>query len=301
MKIFLTGGTGFVGAHLTRHLAARGHEITILSRSGSRRAEAPGVAFVQGDPMAPGPWQEVVAGQDTVINLAGSSIFTPWTAKARRMIRDSRILTTRNVVDALSAAPDGKVLVSTSAVGYYGGRLDDTILDEESPPGDDFLAELGVQWEAEALRARDLGARVAICRFGIVMGRRGGALEKMVPAFKRFVGSPLGSGKQWFPWIHEDDLAEIIAFLLDHPHISGPVNCVAPNPVRNKELTEILAEVLHRPLIMPSVPGFILRTVLGEFGDVLLKGQRAIPKVLQEAGFRFRYPTFREAMNDLLA
>lgn len=301
MKIFLTGGTGFVGSHLTTFLVGRGHEITILSRSGSRGAGKPGVAFVQGDSMHPGPWQESLAQHDAVINLAGSSIFTPWTAKARRMIMDSRILTTRHVVDALSGASDGKVLISTSAVGYYGGQLDDRILDEDSPPGDDFLAEVGVQWEAEALRAADFGVRVAICRIGIVMGRGGGALDKMVPAFKRFVGSPLGSGKQWFPWIHLQDLIDIMAFLLQHPDISGPVNCVAPNPVRNKEMTEILANVLHRPLIMPSVPSFVLRTILGDFGDVLLKGQRVIPRALQEAGFRFRFPTFREAMNDLLA
>jgi hypothetical protein len=301
MKIFLTGGTGFVGSHLAKIFIGRGHEITILSRSGSRGAAGPGAALVLGDSMHPGPWQESVPQHDAVINLAGASIFTPWTARARRMIMDSRILTTRNVVDALSGASEGKVLISTSAVGYYGGRLDDVILDEESPPGDDFLAEVGVQWEAEALRAVDFGVRVAICRFGIVMGRGGGALDKMAPAFKRFVGSPLGSGRQWFPWIHLDDLAEIMAFLLDQPNISGPVNCVAPNPVRNKEMTEILAKVLHRPLIMPSVPGFVLRTILGDFGDVLLKGQRVIPRVLQEAGFRFRFPTFREAMNDLLA
>lgn len=301
MKIFLTGGTGFVGSHLTQYFAGRGHEVTVLSRSDPKGAKTPGVEFVQGDPMSSGPWQESVARHDVVVNLAGASIFTPWTAKARRIIMDSRVLTTRNVVNALSGASGGKVLVSTSAVGYYGGRLDDEILDEDSPPGNDFLAEVGVQWEAEALRAQEFGVRVAICRFGIVMGRGGGALDKMAPAFKNFVGTSLGSGKQWFPWIHVDDLAEIMAFLLEHPDISGPVNCVAPNPVRNKEMTQILAEVLHRPLFMPSVPGFVLKTVLGEFGDVLLKGQRAIPRVLQEPGFRFRYPTFREAMIDLLA
>jgi hypothetical protein len=301
MKIFFTGGTGFVGSHISHFLARRGHEVTILSRSASRGADKPGLRFVQGDSMKPGPWQEFVAGHDAVVNLAGASIFTPWTSRARRMIVDSRVLTTRNVVDAMTGAPEGKVLVSTSAVGYYGGRLDDTVLDEESPPGNDFLSELGIQWEAEALRARERGVRVAICRFGIVMGRNGGALAKMAPAFKRFLGSPLGSGRQWFPWIHEEDLAEIMAFVLGNPDLSGPVNCVAPNPVRNREMTEILARVLHRPLILPSVPGFVLKAAMGDFGDVLLKGQRVIPRRLQEAGFLFRFPTFQEALEDLLA
>ncbi|MCU0588031.1 MAG: TIGR01777 family oxidoreductase [Syntrophobacteraceae bacterium] len=301
MKVFVTGGTGFVGSTLTRFLAARGHEITILTRSGPRGEARQGMRFVQGDSMKPGPWQDEVGGHDAVINLAGASIFTPWTSRARRMILDSRVLTTRHVVDALARAPGGRVLLSTSAVGYYGGRLDDTILDEGSSPGSDFLSEVGVQWEAEALRARDSGARVVICRLGIVMGRNGGALAQMAPAFRRFMGSPLGSGRQWFPWIHEEDLAEIMAYVLEHSEISGPVNCVAPNPVRNREMTEILARVLHRPLILPSVPGFVLRTVMGEFGDVLLKGQRAIPRRLQEAGFRFRHPTFQEALVSLLS
>jgi uncharacterized protein (TIGR01777 family) len=301
MRIFLTGGTGFVGRNLTRFLVQRGHEITILSRSNSRGATEQGVGFVKGDSMSPGSWQDEVAKHDAVINLAGASIFTRWTAKARKMIVDSRVLTTRNIVDALAVGPQGgKILISTSAVGYYGGYLDDEILDETSPPGKDFLAEVGVKWEAEALRAKDFGVRVVICRFGIVMGRKGGALEKMVPAFKRFMGSALGSGRQWFPWIHEEDLAAIMAFVIENPDIAGPVNCMAPNPVRNREMTEILARVLHRPLIMPSVPGFVLKTAMGEFGDVLLKGQRAIPRRLQTAGFQFKYPTFQAAMENLL-
>lgn len=301
MRIFVTGGTGFVGSHLTRFLVGRGHDITILSRSGSRGPVERGVQFVKGDPMAPGPWQEEVAKHDGVINLAGASIFTPWTAKARRMILDSRILTTRHIVEALAGVQSGKVLLSTSAVGFYGGHLDDEVLDEHSPPGTDFLAEVGVQWEREALRAKDSGARVAICRFGVVLGKGGGALDKMVPPFKWFMGSTLGSGKQWFSWIHQTDLEAAIAFILEGSSISGPVNCVAPNPVRNRELTETLAEALHRPLIMPAVPGFALRVVMGEFAqEVLLKGQRAVPRVLQEAGFHFRYPTLRQALENLL-
>lgn len=302
MRVFVTGGTGFVGSHLSRFLAGRGHEITILSRAGVRGWGEAGIRFVKGDSMSPGTWLEELAGHDAVINLAGSSIFTPWTTRARRMILDSRILTTRHVVDALSGMQGDKVLISTSAVGYYGGHMDDEVLDESSPPGTDFLAEVGIQWETEALRAKDSGARVVICRFGVVMGKGGGALGKMVPPFKRFMGSPLGSGKQWFSWIHQADLEAAIAFVLENPSISGPVNCVAPNPVRNREMTETLAEVLHRPLIVPSVPGFLLRAAMGEFAqEVLLKGQRVMPRILQEAGFHFRYPTFRQALENLLA
>ena len=301
MKIFITGGTGFVGSYLTKGLARMGHEVSVLTRSARPGGDLPeGVSFVEGDPRKPGSWQERVAEHNAVINLAGASIFTLWTEKARRAIIDSRVDTTRNLVDSLASAPKGIHLLSASAVGYYGGREDDAILDETSFPGDDFLARVGGRWEDEAGRARQYGARVVLCRFGIVLGADGGALAKMVPAFKYCVGSPLGGGKQWFPRIHQKDLLSIMLFLLEKTHITGPVNCTAPSPVRNKEMSEILAKVLHRPLFMPAVPGFVLRTMLGEFGDVLLKGQRAIPRKLLDEGFWFAFPTFKEALEDLM-
>jgi len=301
MKVFITGGTGFVGSTMTKRLVETGHEVSVLTRSGAgRRGVREGISLIEGDPQKRGSWQEKVADHDVIINLAGASIFTLWTSKARRTIMDSRVLTTRNLVDALSSCKKGTVLLSASAVGYYGSYEDDRILDESAPPGDDFLAKVGRKWEAEAGRAEAFGVRVALCRFGIVMGRRGGALARMAPAFRKFMGSPLGSGKQWFPWIHEEDLFRIMLFVSGQKEISGPVNCTAPFPVTNEELTRTLAKVLRRPVLLPAVPGFVLRTLLGEFGDVLLKGQRATPAKLIGAGFEFRFPTLEAALRDLL-
>jgi len=301
MRVFITGGTGFVGNYVCGKLAEAGHEVTVLSRSKSRKptASTP-IRFVAGDPMVPGPWQEEVAGHDAVINLAGSSIFARWSDEAKRMLVDSRVLTTRNVVDALSRVQPAPLLVSCSAVGYYGGHEDDGVLDEAAPPGEDFLARLGVAWETEARRAEELGARVVLTRFGIVLGRGGGALAQMAPAFKYALGSPLGSGRQWFSWIHWEDLLRILLFVIEKGTMAGPVNCTAPNPVQNRELTQTLAKVLHRWAFLPAVPGFAMKLALGEFADVLLKGQRVVPKRLLDEGFQFNYPNLREALENLL-
>ena len=302
MKVFITGGTGFVGSHLTRELTRSGREVLVLTRSAKADRQLPeGASYVVGDPNLPGPWQEKAAECDTLINLAGASIFTYWSAKAKQIIRDSRVMTTRNLVDGL-ADRKGKetLLVSASAVGYYGSHDDDDVLDEQSPSGNDFLAELSRDWEAEAKRAEEFGIRVAICRFGIVLGKRGGALSKMVPAFKYGLGSALGSGKQWFSWIHEKDLARIILHVTEANNLSGAVNCTAPFPLRNKEMARLLARALHMPLIMPAAPGFLVRAVLGEFGNVLLKGQRVLPARLLSDGFQFHFPTMQEALEDLV-
>jgi hypothetical protein len=301
MKIFITGGTGFVGSYFTRRFIQLGHHVTVLTRAVGKHKDTPReVRWVEGDPKNPGRWQESVAGHDVVINLAGKSIFTPWTKKARKSILESRVLTTRNLVDSLSTPAAPKVLLSASAVGYYGSREDDLVLDENTPAGDDFLAEVGTAWENEALRAERFGARVVLCRFGIVMGRNGGALEKMAPAFRYMLGAPLGNGQQWFPWIHEEDLFGAMLFAAEKEALAGAANFTSPNPVRNEELTRTLAEVVHRPLFMPRVPSFVLRTILGEFGDVLLKGQRAVPAKIQSLGFRFKFPTLRGALEDLV-
>lgn len=302
MKIFITGGTGFIGGYLGRRLSGDGHEVTIITRSirqGSGPADGP--SFLQGDPAAAGPWQERAAQHDVIINLAGRSIFGYWTEKAKQEIMNSRVLVTRRVVEALRASGEGKLLISGSAVGYYGSAGGDAPLDEESPPGSDFLAEVGKRWEAEANRARDFGVRVVNARLGIVLGRGGGALDKMLPAFKRYVGSPLGSGRQWFSWIHLEDIHRIVVFLMNHRRMEGPVNFTAPQPVTNRELTQELAKALGKPAFMPAVPGFLLRTLLGEFGSVLLDGQRVIPKKLLDQNFAFRFPTLGLALKHLLA
>jgi uncharacterized protein len=301
MKVFITGGTGFVGFHLVQRLVELGHEVTVISRSAATsRTMSPGVSLVEGNPGIPGPWQEIVPEHEVIINLAGRSIFTLWTRKARREILDSRVSITRNVVDAMQSARKGSLLISTSAVGYYGSSRDDKELDEDSPPGDGFLAEVGRVWEAEARRAEQFGVRVVTCRFGVVLGKKGGALEKMTPVFRYWLGSPLGSGKQWFSWIHLEDILGIMGFLIENRELSGPINATAPQPVRNKELTETLARVLGKPLILPAVPGFVLRILLGEFGSVLLEGQRVIPRRLLNAGYRFRFAILEDALQDLI-
>ena len=296
MKLFMTGGTGFAGRNLALAFIQQGHGVTILTRSSRGKELPPGSSIVEGDPTQSGSWQAAVKDHDVVVNLAGASIFSRWTKKTKEALWESRMRTTRNLVDA--AGPTVKVFFSTSAVGYYGFRGDE-ILTEESPSGQDFLALLAQEWEKEASRAGERGCRVVITRFGIVLGEKGGALGQMVPLFKKYLGGPLGSGRQWFSWIHMEDLARAFLFLLDHHEISGPVNLTSPNPVRNKDLAETLGKVLHRPSNRPA-PGFLLKLILGEFGSVLLEGQRVIPQKLSQGGFQFRYPEIEKALEQIL-
>jgi uncharacterized protein (TIGR01777 family) len=300
MKIFITGGTGFVGTYLTKELTAQGHQVTLLTRAiKPGRPLPPGASFLEGNPKEPGHWQKAVGEHQAFINLAGASIFNRWTEASKKEMRDSRILTTRNLVSALADRKGLEtILLSTSAVGYYGFHEDEAVT-EETPPGSDFLALMARDWEAEARKAEAFGVRVIRCRFGIVLGERGGALDRMIPLFSKGLGSPLGSGKQWFPWIHQQDLTQILLFLLEQKEAEGPVNCASPNPVRNKELTRILAEVLGKPAFLPAVPGFMLKIILGEFGNVLLKGQKVLPQKLLSLGFRFEFPALREALQNL--
>ena len=207
------------------------------------------------------------------------------------------MLTTKNVAEAVSNE-SGAILCSTSAVGYYGFRKDEE-LTETDAPGDDFLAGLCVDWEREAQRAGERGARVVITRFGIVLGKTGGALGQMIPAFKKFVGGPLGSGKQWFSWIHMEDLLQAFLFVLDHDALKGPVNFCAPNPVRNKDLAKAMGKVLSRPSFIKT-PALTLRLALGEFGSVLLEGQKALPAKLLKHGFEFRYAEIGKALEEVI-
>jgi hypothetical protein len=299
MKVFMTGGSGFVGSYLSRELARQGYEITILTRKEiPTPSDEPRIRFLTSDPTQEGPWMAAVPEHDWIINLAGASVFTRWTAAHKQEIHDSRILTTRNLVAALAAGNRSQLFCSTSAIGYYGPRGDEDLI-EDSPVGDDFLAQLCREWEAEALKAQDLGVRVVITRFGIVLGRGGGALAQMARAFKMFVGGRLGSGEQFFSWIHQEDHARAFLFVKDHPDLKGPVNFTSPHPVRNRELTQALGRVLGRPALLPA-PAFMVRLVLGEFGEVLLTGQKVLPRRLLAAGFEFRFPFIDQALENLL-
>jgi uncharacterized protein (TIGR01777 family) len=299
MKVFITGGSGFLGAALTKALLAEGHSVTILSRSSKKRALKLGLAYVDGNPTKSGSWQKEVPRHDVVINLAGASIFRTWNDKNKEAIRSSRILTTHNLVDAMGMAKKNIKLLSGSAVGYYGFREDEE-LDENCSAGDDFLAGVVKDWEAEAKRAEEYGARVVLCRIGVILGRDGGALSKMLSVFNWGLGSPLGKGSQWFSWISLHDLVNVFLYLMSKDTISGPVNCTSPHPVTNREMTQALGKALHRPTILPPVPAFAIKGMLGEFSDIFIKGQKVMPRKLLEDGFVFEFPYIEEAFAHLL-
>ena len=298
MKIFITGGSGFIGKHLSRVFLDNGQEVAGVGRSAppGELATHPEYTYIQADTTREGPWQEAVDRADAVINLAGVTIFKRWTGKHKTEMYDSRILTTRNVVAALPEE-NSKILLSASAVGFYGGDREDEILTEASPPGKDFLARLAVDWEAEATAAKEKGTRVVLTRFGVVLERRGGALKQMLPVFRSFGGGPIGSGLQWFPWIHMADLTSAFQTALDDPDLAGPVNFCSPNPVRNRDFAKALGRVLNRPAFLP-VPAFMLRLAMGEFSEVLVGGQRVVPQKLQQQGFEFRFPEVLDALAD---
>ena len=300
MRVFITGANGFVGTNLSRVLTNAGHSVSALVRSEKKAEHFPrGVTPVLGESTKPGDWQKAVAGHNVLINLAGTSIFSRWTLVHKQLMRDSRILTTKNLVDAIAGDSASQVtLVSTSAVGYYGCTEDEE-LDENSPAGSDFLATLAKDWETEAFRAREKSSRVVIMRFGVVLGRDGGALEEMVRPFRFFVGGPLGSGRQWFSWVHIQDLCRAVLFVMDHPEVDGPLNFTAPGSVRNRDLARAIGKVMHRPSFMPA-PGFMLRLILGEFGQVILEGQRVVPRALTSKGFSFDFPEIHGALGNLL-
>jgi uncharacterized protein (TIGR01777 family) len=296
MKIFLAGGTGFIGRRLAERLLAEGHQLSLLTRTNRAPVPAEGpVRFVAGDGVVPGPWQEAVRGAGAVINMAGATIFNRWTERTKRIIRESRIRTTANIVAALETDPaPGRVLLNSSAVGYYGFHGDEE-LDESAGPGDDFLAGLCRDWENAAGRAAAAGVRTVLVRTGIVLGEKGGALGTMTPLFRAGLGGRLGSGRQWFSWIHREDLISALIFALGRNDVSGPVNMCAPNPVRNRDLARALGEALRRPAFVPA-PGFAVRIAFGEFADFILKGQRVVPRILLDRGFGFVHPDLPAAL-----
>ncbi len=300
--VLVTGGTGFIGQALCTTLRDRGQTFTALARRPERaKAGLAGVkeAWKWRPKMEPAPLA-AVQGAGAVVHLAGESVAGRWDALKKRAIRDSRIVGTRHLVEAIGEAKSKPgVLVCASAVGYYGDRGDEE-LTEEAVAGSDFLADVCQAWEAEARRAEEFGVRVVSLRTGLVLGRGGGALKQMLLPFKLGLGGPLGSGKQWMPWVHLDDVVGIILHAIEQPRVRGPVNATAPTPVRNLEFSKTLARVLHRPAFLP-VPAFGLKVLLGEFADVLLASQRVLPKRTQELGYSFRYPDLEAALQATLA
>jgi uncharacterized protein len=296
MKFLITGGTGFVGSFLTQQLLENEHEVTVIGRSSAKNACPGRFLSIAADTTRKGSWQNSLNDTDVVINLAGTSIFQRWTRACKQQIYDSRILTTRHVVEGLTGDRP-QTLISTSAVGYYGSRGDD-ILTEAEPSGTDFLSRVGQDWEHEAFEAEKKNVRVVAARFGVVLGRSGGALKQMITPFKWCVGGPMGSGRQWFSWIHIADLAAGLMFVLENAKIQGPVNLCSPTPVTSGELARTLGAVLGRPAVIPA-PSMALRLILGEFADTLLASQRAVPEKLLASGFGFRFPALKDALADL--
>jgi len=294
MKVLITGGTGFVGSALAKELLEGGHQVVATGSSAEHKTlHHERFRYVQADTTREGIWQDELEEVDGVVNLAGRSILGRWTRRYKKQIYDSRILTTRNVVDAL-AVKHGTFLCSASAVGYYGDRGDD-ILTEADPAGNGFLAEIGQDWEKEAFRAEEHDIRVSTMRFGIVLGKGGGAMEKMVPAFRMYVGGPLGDGTQWFPWVHLSDVTRAIRFIIDNEQLAGAFNFCSPNPVRNRDFARTLGSILRVPAIMPA-PKLVVRLVLGEMASTLFDSQRVNPQRLLESGFNFKYPDLESAI-----
>ena len=297
MKIVISGASGLVGRRLLKNLSAAGHSIHVLSRHAGTNLP-PGVKLSTWDPVKNQPPEESLRDAAAVIHLAGEPVAQRWTARTRQLIRESRVMGTRNLVQAIEKLP-GKpeALICASAIGYYGSRGDE-VLTETSAPANSYLAEVCQAWETEAQAAEALGVRVVRVRIGLVLDARGGALKRMLPPFRMGVGGKLGSGKQWMSWIHLEDLAAIFQFALDHP-VRGAFNGVAPYPLSNSEFTRALGQAVHRPAIFP-VPAFALKALFGEMSEILLASQRVAPAAVEAAGFRFRFPQLDAALRDLL-
>ena len=302
MNIVVAGGTGFIGRALSAALAQDGHRVTILTRHASqvqRMAELP-IHSVEWNARDSGPWERVLEGADAVVNLAGAPIADArWTVARKQLIIDSRVLTTRLLVRALShCSSKPAAFISASGIGYYGAS-DDRRLEEGAARGQGFLADLCLAWESEALRAAEFGTRVVILRTGMVLEQDGGALPKMLLPFRVFAGGPIMPGNQWVSWIHRTDHVGLTQWALRTPTVSGPVNLVAPEPVTMKTFCEILGRVLHRPSWLP-VPRLALNLLLGELGTLMTTGQRVIPAKAIAGGYMFQYPTLEPALQAVL-
>jgi uncharacterized protein (TIGR01777 family) len=295
MNVMVTGGRGFIGNFLTGLLVGRGDKVTVVSRTPQKVRTARVNVLVEA-------WLPDISRFDALVHLAGEPIFgRRWSPEQKENIRTSRVSSTRRLVDALGElAPEKrpKVLVSGSAIGFYGDRGEE-VLGEESGPGEGFLAGVCREWEAEALRARDYGVRTVCLRTGVVLGMDGGALKQMLPPFKLGLGGPIGSGKQWMSWIHIRDLCRMILFAIDHGELDGPLNGVAPGPLTNKAFSKTLGKVLGRPALFP-VPPLALRVLYGEAASILTDSQRCSSKKAEETGFDFEFREAEPALRRLL-
>jgi uncharacterized protein len=302
MKIAIAGATGFVGSQLVAQLQAEGHLVTILTRNPQQASNRfPQAQVVSYNPLKSGEWQSSISGCDAVINLAGEPIAEKrWTPAQKRTILESRQIGTQKIVEAINlAAVKPQVLINASAIGYYGTSETDKF-DENSPAGSDFLAEVCTAWETAAQAVTASGTRLVILRFGIVLGENGGALGKMLTPFSAFVGGPIGSGKQWFSWIHRDDIVKLIVAAINDPQMQGIYNATAPNPVTMTEFAHTLGTVMSRPSWLP-VPNFAIEALLGEGAIVVLQGQQVIPTKTLDRGFEFQYPTLKPALTEILS
>ncbi len=298
MKITISGASGLIGRPLMKSLGNAGHSLHVLSRHAGMNVPA-GVRVSAWDPVKSEAPADSLREADAVVHLAGETVAQRWTVEAKRRIRDSRVIGTRNLVQALAKLPQRpEALLCASGVGYYGSRGDE-ILEESSGPGTGYLADVCKTWEDEARGAEALGMRVVRVRIGIVLDPRGGALQSMLPPFRIGLGGRMGSGRQWMSWIHIQDLVELFRYAAERPAVRGVVNGTAPNPVVNADFTRALASVLRRPAIFPA-PEFMMHLIFGEMASLLFESQRAIPKETEAAGFTFRFPQLPAALADLL-
>lgn len=319
MRVLIAGGSGLIGRRLTRRLSEAGDRVALLSRRTEALRRDPrlrDIELIQGDPTIEGPWSEAIDGCDAVVNLVGHNIFAQrWSGAVKTRIRESRVRSATHIVSAIAAARSRpSVLVQASAAGYYGPSADEE-LDESAPPGSDFLADVCRDWEAASAAADALGVRRAVVRIGIVLAQGEGALGIMTPLFRWGPGLPVGGngglaparGRQWMSWIHVEDIAGILRMALTNPNAVGPINGVAPTPVRNADFARALARVLWKPLAPWRVflpigpPDALLRLVLGEVADVVARGQRVVPRRALELGYVFRHPDLDGALRDLLS
>jgi uncharacterized protein (TIGR01777 family) len=308
VRVTVTGATGLIGAALVDELKSRGDEVTVLSRNPEGARARLGVEAARWDPTNEPAPVDALAGRDAVVHLAGAPVAQRWNPAAKRAIRESRVRGTHNLVEGLRAvSPTGagpaeqarpRILISASAAGYYGPHREEP-LDEEAPPGRDFLAQVCAAWEAEAHAASELGLRVVQVRTGVVLDRHGGALAKMLPPFRLGVGGPVAGGRQYISWIHGVDLVGMMLTALADDSWSGPINATAPEPVTNAEFSRALGRVLHRPALLP-VPGVALRALYGEMAEIVTTGARVLPAKALMLGYGFRHAQLEEALRSAL-